>query len=157
MSLLENLREDLKQALRERKTHQITALRLVLAGIRNEEIKRGAPADDAMTLDIVKREARQHRESIDAFKKGDRQDLVFKAEAEMAALLKYLPEQMTREEIIAAARQAITQAEARGPSDKGKVMGLLMRQLKNKAEGQEVSNIVSELLASLSGGSTPPR
>ena len=151
MSLQEELRADLGQALRQRNGPEIISLRLVLAGIKNEEIKRGNSIDDDAVMSIIKREARRHRESIAAFSKGDRQDLVFKEEAELAVLLKYLPEQMSRDEIVAAARQAITHAEARGPSDKGKVMSQLMSQLKNKAEGQEVSNVVSELLAELSG------
>ncbi len=152
MSLTEEIRKDLGQALKERNGPRIISLRLVLAAIKNEEIERRAPLDDAVVLSLIKRETRRHRESIAAFGKGERQDLVFKEEAELAILLKYLPEQMSRDEIIAAARQAIAQAQARGPSDKGKVMSLLMSELKNKAEGQEVSEVVSALLASLSGG-----
>lgn len=150
MGLQEDLREDLKQALRQRAGAEIISLRLVIAAVKEEEIKRQGPLDDAVVLDLINREARRHRESIAAFSKGNRPDLVFKEEAELAVLLKYLPEKMSRSEIVAAARQAITQVGARGPSEKGKVMGQLMKQLKNKAEGQEVSDVVSELLAELS-------
>lgn len=150
MGLQEDLREDLKQALRQRAGAEIISLRMVIAAIKEEEIKRQGPLDDAVVLDLVNREARRHRESIAAFSKGNRPDLVFKEEAELAILLKYLPQKMSRDEVVAAARQAITQVGARGPSEKGKVMGQLMKQLKNKAEGQEVSDVVSELLAELS-------
>lgn len=150
MGLQEDLREDLKQALRQRAGAEIISLRMVIAAIKEEEIRRQGPLDDAIVLDLINREARRHRESIAAFSKGNRPDLVFKEEAELAILLKYLPQKMSRDEVVAAARQAITQVGARGPSEKGKVMGQLMKQLKNKAEGQEVSDVVSELLAELS-------
>ena len=68
-------------------------------------------------------------------------------EAELAVLMSYLPKQMSREEIVAVARQAMDAVGARGPTDKGKVMAQLMPQLKGKADGREVSEIVSELLA----------
>ncbi|MDH4299827.1 MAG: GatB/YqeY domain-containing protein, partial [Dehalococcoidia bacterium] len=98
-------------------------------------------------LDVIGKEVKRHRESIEAFKKGNRDDLVAQEEAELAVLISYLPEQMSREQVIAAARQAIDAVGAKGPSDKGKVMGQLMPQLKGKADGREVSEIVSELLA----------
>jgi len=74
---------------------------------------------------------------------------VAKEEEQLAILQEYLPQPMSAEEITAAARQVIEEVKARGPSDKGKVMSKLMSQLKGKAEGSEVSAIVSELLASL--------
>jgi hypothetical protein len=139
MSLQQRLRDDLKQALK-------------LAEIGNAEIAQGVPLDDPKVLGIIAQEVKQHRESIDAFSKGGRQDLISKEEAELAILLEYLPKQMSREEIVAAAHQAIEEVGAWGCGDKGKVMSKLMTQLKGKAEGKEVSTIVSELLANSSGG-----
>jgi hypothetical protein len=152
MDLQQKLREDLKQALRGGDKARIVVLRLVLAGIRNEEIDRGASLDDLGVLGVVAKEVKRHRESVEAFSKGNRQDLASKEEAELEVLLDYLPKQMSRGEITAAARQMIEEVGARAPTDKGKVMSRLMPQLKGKAEGQEVSNIVSELLTSLSSG-----
>ncbi len=148
MALLQKLRDDLKQALRSRDSLRVSALRLVLADINNAEIAKGAPLDDVGILSVVAKRAKQHRESIDAFSKGNRSDLVAKEEAELAVLREYLPEPISREEIIVAARQVIEEIGARGPGDKGKVMSKLMVQLKGKAEGREVSDVVSELLAS---------
>ncbi|HUW46020.1 MAG TPA: GatB/YqeY domain-containing protein, partial [Dehalococcoidia bacterium] len=96
---------------------------------------------------VITKEVKRRRESIEAFKKGNRSDLVAQEEAELAVLMSYLPEQMSRAEIMAAARQVVDAVGAKGPSDKGKVMSQLMPQLKGKADGKEVSEIVSELLA----------
>ena len=103
--------------------------------------------DDAGVTDVLAKEVKQHRESIAEVSKGNRQDLVAKEEAELAIILEYLPKQMSREEIVAAARRVMEQVEARGPGDKGKVMSQLMPQLKGSADGREVSDVVSELLA----------
>lgn len=149
MALLQGLREDLKQALRKGEKERVSVLRLMLASINNAEIAKGAPLDDASVLGVIAKQAKQHRESIEAFNKGNRVDLVAKEEEQLAILQEYLPKPMSPEEITTAARQVIEEVEARGPGDKGKVMSKLMSQLKGKAEGSEVSAIVSELLASL--------
>ena len=149
--LQQKLRSDLKEALRSGDKVRVSVIRLVMAGIGNAEKSQGAPLDDPTVLGIIAKEAKRRRESIDAFTKGDRQDLVSKEEAELGILLEYLPQPMSPEEIAATARQVIAEVGAQGPSDKGKVMSRIMPQLKGKAEGQEVSFIVSELLAGLSG------
>ena len=102
---------------------------------------------DADVLGVITKEARQHRESIEAFKQGGRTDLVTKEEAELAVLNEYLPQQLTREEIMEAARQVIAEVGAQGPSDKGKVMPQLIAQLKGKADGREINSAVTELLS----------
>jgi len=147
MTLQEKLRADLKQAMKGRDSGRSSLIRLVLAGVKNAEIDKGAPLDDPGVIDVLSREVKWHRESIAEFSKGNRPDLVAKEEAELAMLLEYLPPQMSREEIVEAARKVIEQVGARGPGDKGKVMSQLMPQLKGKAEGREISNVVSELLA----------
>jgi uncharacterized protein YqeY len=147
MTLQEKIATDLIQAQKKGAKARVSALRLVRAGVKNAEIAKGATLDDAGVIDIISREVRQHRESIAEFTRGNRQDLVDKEEAELAALLEYLPRQMSREEINEAARKVIGQVEARGLGDKGKVMSQLMPQLKGKVDGREVSDVVSELLS----------
>ena len=147
MPLKNNIQEALKRALKQQRKVEVSTLRLLLSEIKNAEIAQQKAADDNKVLDVITREVKRRRESIEAFKQGNRSDLVAQEEAELAILLSYLPEQMSREEIIAAARQVIDAVGAKGPSDKGKVMSQLMPQLKGKADGKEISDIVSELLA----------
>jgi uncharacterized protein YqeY len=147
MTLQEKIATDLIQAQKRGAKARVSALRLVRARVKNAEIAKRASLDDAGVIDIISREVKQHRESIAEFIKGNRQDLVDKEEAELAALLEYLPRQISREEIREAARKVIEQVEARGPGDKGKVMSQLMPQLKGKADGREVGDVVAELLA----------
>jgi len=146
--LKQKLAEDLKQALKSGDKVKRSVLRLVLAAIKNAEIARQVTLDDADILGVIAKEARQRRESIEAFTQGDRQDLVAQEEAELAILNQYLPQQMTREEIIVEARRVIDEVGAQGPGDKGKVMPKLIAQLKGRADGREINAVVTELLAS---------
>lgn len=146
MTLQQRLMADLKMAMKGGDETRRSVIRLVIAGVRNAEIDKRAPLDDSGVIDIISRQVKQHRESIAEFSKGNRQDLVAKEEAELAILFEYLPKQMSREEIAEAAGKIIEQVGARGPGDKGKVMSQLMPQLKGKAEGREISEVVSELL-----------
>jgi uncharacterized protein YqeY len=147
MALKDSIQEALRGALKRQQRVELATLRLLLSEIKNAEIAQQKPADDNKVLDVITKEVKRRRESIEAFKAGNRSDLVAQEEAELAVLMNYLPEQMSREEIMAAARQVVDAVEAKGPSDKGRVMSQLMPQLKGKADGKEVSEIVSELLA----------
>ncbi len=146
-TLKDKIQEALKGALKRRQGVEVSTLRLLLSEIKYAEIAQQKPADDSKVVDVIAREVKRRRESIEAFKKGNRGDLVTQEEAELAVLMCYLPKQMSREEVIAAAQQAMDEVGASGPDDKGKVMAQLMRQLKGKADGKEVSEIVSELLS----------
>lgn len=146
--LKQKLTDDLKQALRDGDKVRRSVIRLVIAAIRNAEIARQATLEDADILGIIAKEIRQRKESIEAFKQGQRQDLVAQEEAELAILEEYLPRQMTREEIIAEARRVITEVGAQGLGDKGKVMPRLIAQLKGRADGREINAVVTELLSS---------
>jgi len=147
MTLKERISADLRQAQKSGDKVRMSVLRLVVAGIKNTEIDKRDSLDDAGVIEVLSREAKQHRESIAEFAKGNRQDLVDSNEEELAILMEYLPEQMSQEEIEALARQAVEQVGARGPADKGKVMGQLMPQLKGKADGKEVNDVVTALLS----------
>lgn len=147
ITLKDKIKDALKAALKRRQGTEVSTLRLLLSEIRYAEIAQQKPADDGKVLEAIGREVKRRRESIEAFRKGNRGDLAEQEEAELTILMSYLPEQMSREEIIAAARAAMDMVGARGPSDKGRVMGQLMPQLKGKADGREISEIVSELLA----------
>ncbi len=145
--LKQKLTDDLTRALKSGDTVRRSVIRLVMAATQNAEIARRSSLNDADIMGIIAKEIRQRRESIEAFKQGNRPDLVVQEEIELAILDEYLPQQMTREEIVAAARLIIKEVGAQGPGDKGKVMSKLIAQLKGRADGREVNAVVTELLA----------
>lgn len=138
------IREDLKEALKQRNQTRASVLRMLLSEIKNTEIAQQKRLDDDKILDAISKEVKRHRESIEAFRQGNRSDLVVQEKAELSILMEYLPKQMSREEIRIAARRII---ETVGVKGKGSVMAQLMPQLRGKADGKEVSEIVSELLS----------
>ena len=148
VKLKQKLTDDLKQAMRSGDNLKRSTIRLLMSAINNAEIARQATLEDADILGIIAREVRQRHESIEAFKQGNRPDLVTQEETELAVLQQYLPPQMTREEIVEAARRVIAEVGAEGPGDKGKVMPKLIPQLKGRADGREINAVVSELLGS---------
>jgi uncharacterized protein YqeY len=146
-NLKQRLTDDLKQAMKGGDTLKRSALRLLMASIHNAEIAKRTTLEDADILGIIAKEVRQRQESIESFQQGNRQDLVAKEEAELAVLQGYLPQQMTHEEIVEAARQVIAEVGAQGPADKGKVMPKIIAQLKGRADGREINEVVTELLS----------
>ena len=148
MSLKDKISDDLKQALKEGDDVRKRTLRLLLAAVHNAEIEKGGPLDDSGALAVIAKQAKQRRESAEEFRKGGRQDLVEREEAEAVVLQAYLPAAMSREEIAAAARKVIAEVGAQGPRDVGKVMPILVKQLAGRAEGSEISAVVRELLSS---------
>ena len=146
--LKQRLTDDLKGAMRGGDKVRVSVIRMLMAAIKNAEIARKGMLDDADILGIIAKDVRQHQESIEAFKLGKRDDLVAQEEAEIAILQEYLPQQMTREDIIAEARRVIEEVGAQGPGDKSKVMPKLIAQLKGKADGREINAVVTELLGS---------
>jgi uncharacterized protein YqeY len=147
-ALKQKLADDLKQAMREGDKVKRSAIRLAIAAIKNTEIARQTTLEDGDILGVIAKEIRQRKESIEAFKQGGRQELVAQEEAEMAVLEQYLPQQMSRDEIIAEARRVIDEVGAESIRDKGKVMPQLIARLKGRADGREINEVVTELLGS---------
>ena len=148
VNIKEKLNDDLKQAMKSGDTVRRSVLRLVLSAINNAEIAKKAALETGDILGIIAKEAKQREESIEAFKQGNRQDLVAQEDAELTILKEYLPQQMTREEITDEARRIIEEVGAQGPGDKGKVMPKLIAKLKGRADGREINTVVTELLQS---------
>ena len=146
--LKEKLNNDLRQAMRSGDTVRRSVIRLVLSAVKNAEIAKQGTLEDGDILGIIAKDVRQHQESIEAFKQGNRQDLITQEEAELAVLNEYLPQQMTHDEIITEALQTIEEVGAQGPGDKGKVMPKLIAKLKGRADGREINTVVTELLQS---------
>ncbi len=113
------------------------------------EVERISPQiqlNDGDILAVIGKEAKQREESIAAYNAGNRPDLVIQEEAELAIIKTYLPQQASRDEIMNIAKQIIAEVGAQGPRDKGKVMPKIIAQLKGKADGREINEVVSELL-----------
>lgn len=147
-SLKDRINDDLRQSMRSGDKLRVSVIRLLMAAIHNAEIARQATLEDTDILGVIAKEARQRQESIEAFKQGDRQDLVKQEEGELAVLQEYLPEQVSHDEIVQAAKNVIQEVGAEGPRDKGKVMPRLIAELKGRADGREINDVVTELLGS---------
>ena len=106
---------------------------------------------EAGVTDVLSRMMRQYRESITAFRDGGRHEAAAKEEAELAVLMRYLPEQLGPDEIRALAQAAAAEVGASGPSDRGKVMGKLMPQLRGRADGSVVNSVVGDVLEGIAG------
>lgn len=148
MGLREQLREDLKDAMRAQDATRRGTIRMLEAAIKNAEIeKRGKELEDPDILAILQRQLKQRRDSIEQFERGGRKDLADIERAEIEVIRAYLPEQLSEDDIEAAAKRIIGQTGATGPGDRGKVMGPLMQELRGKADGSAVNSIVSRLLS----------
>jgi len=165
MDLKEKIITDLKNALKEKKELEVSVLRMLLAailnkekekraklakeeeGLKEEELAKKSQLTDEEVLEVVSSEAKKRKEAIEGFKQGEREDLVKKEEAELEILKKYLPEQLSEEEIKKLAQEAIEKVGATSLKDIGKVMAELMPKVQGKAEGGLVSKIVKELLS----------
>ena len=151
MSIKETLQDDLKKAMRSGDVMRRSVIRMLRSEIHNREIESRSELDDAGTIQLLGRQAQQRRDSIEAFEKAERDDLVQKERAELAVIMEYLPEQLTGDELLEIVRSTIEQIGASGPQDMGKVMGAVMPKVRGRAEGREVNRIASELLRGQSG------
>jgi uncharacterized protein YqeY len=149
MSLQEKLNNDLHDAMRAKDEVRKLVLRSLLSSMNYAEIAKQKKLDDAGVIEVIAREIKQRKESIEAYQQGNRPDLVASEKAEMAVLQEYMPAQMSTEEITAIVQQVLQEVGAKGPGDKGKVMQKLMPQVKGKADGNEVNKIVTELMSKL--------
>jgi uncharacterized protein YqeY len=149
MPLKEQLSNDLKDAMRAGDEVRKSTLRMLMSAINTAEVagsERHELSDDQVMQVIVK-QVKQRKESIEEFGKAGRQDLVDKEAAEMKVLEAYMPPQMGRDEIVAEAQAVIAEVGAKAPSDKGKVMSVLMKRLAGKADGKEINAVVTDLLS----------
>lgn len=145
-ALKQKITEDMHQALKNKDTERVSTLRMLLSAIGYVEVEKKDAFCDEDVKAVIAKETKQHRESIAAFKLGNREDLVAKEEGELKILLEYMPPQLSAEEIEKIVKDAMAAVGATGPSDKGKVMGKVMPQTRGKADGQEVNAIVDRLL-----------
>ena len=147
MTLRERLRDDTTAAMRSREALRLDVLRLVNNAIYNiEKAKRITLSEDDI-LGVVSREVKTRRESIEAFRKGGREDLASKEEAEIAILADYLPQALTEDELRALVDEAVAATGATSARDLGKVMGWLSPRTRGRADGKVASGLVAQALA----------
>ncbi|MCJ7459132.1 MAG: GatB/YqeY domain-containing protein [candidate division Zixibacteria bacterium] len=155
MSLKERIDQDMRMAQKSGEKLKLSLTRLLKSDIRYKEIDKGKELSDEEVLEVLTSAAKKHRDSIEQFRKGGREDLVKQEEDELKLILGYMPEQLNAEELGKLVEEAITEVGAEGEKDMGKVMKVLMPKVKGKADGKAVSLLVSSRLKSAQRESTP--
>lgn len=148
MSIKDKLTEDMKQAMKDREAgkFRLSVIRMVRASIKNLEIDKKRELSEEEVLDVLAKEVKMRRDSIEEFKKGNRLDLVENLEQEVDILMQYLPQQLSEQEVRALVTEAVTESQAASAKDMGKVMAILMPKVKGRADGKLVNSIVREFL-----------
>ena len=129
MDFKTKLTADMKAAMKSKEKERLSVIRMVLSDIKNQEIKEGAALDDKAVLTLLSRTAKQRKDSIDQFRKGERDDLVQKESRELEILLEYLPSQLTAEELRKVVEKAISESGAASAKEMGTVMKMVMADL----------------------------
>ncbi|HMD86633.1 MAG TPA: GatB/YqeY domain-containing protein [Terriglobia bacterium] len=143
MPIVEKVEKDLVAALKAQETLKLSVLRMMKAALMNKKVELGKPVDDPEALAVLRTLAKQRRESVEAFRKGGRDDLADKEEAEIKIVEAYLPAAVSDEEIDAAVMAAIADTGASTAKDLGKAMKAAMAKLAGKnADGKRVSEKV---------------
>jgi uncharacterized protein YqeY len=147
VNLTEQLQADMKTAMRDGDAERRDTLRMVISAAQVAAKDKRAPLTDEEALEIVAREVKKRRESIEAFQSAERPDLADKERAEIDILTPYLPAQLSEHEVRVLVREAIAATGATSQRDMGRVMGQLMPKVKGRADGKLVSGLVNEELA----------
>jgi uncharacterized protein YqeY len=147
MSIKDKLKADLVTAMKAKEQAKVDAIRFVNAAIKKVEVDTRKDLDDAAVTGILMNLAKQRRDSIDQFRKGGREDLATKEEAELKLIQGYLPQQMTPDELEALVKTAIAETGAKSAKDMGSVMKAVMAKAAGRAEGGAISATVKRLLA----------
>ncbi|MEX2463475.1 MAG: GatB/YqeY domain-containing protein [Balneolaceae bacterium] len=151
MDIKEKILEDLKSAMKAKDSEKTLLLRSLKAKILEKEISERKGGESTLSndqiIEVLMKAAKQRKESIDQFNKGNRPELAAKEERELSLIEEYLPKMMSEEEIRIEVKNQIESMKATSLQDMGKVMGSLMGKLKGKADGSIISNIVKEELS----------
>lgn len=147
MQLRERLTAEMKESMKSRDTLRLSTIRGVISSVKNRDIELRRELNDSEITEAIVTLCKQRRESIRLFKEAGRQELVDKEEAELAILLGFLPQQLTREELESLVDKAIAETSATSGKDMGKVMKALLPSVSGRADGKLVSEVVKEKLA----------
>lgn len=146
-AIKEKIQEDMKSAMRNQEKDRLSAIRLILAALKQHEVDERIVLSDEQVLAILDKMLKQRRESIAQYETANRQDLVDKEVAEIRVIQTYLPAQLSTEEIDALINEAIQETGANSARDMGKVMGILKPKVQGRADVAAVSNKVKERLS----------
>lgn len=146
MNINEQLQNDLKVAMKAHDKTSLNVIRMLKADLTNEQLKLGHELTEEEILTVLSRAKKQRNDSITEFKKGNRDDLVDETEKEIVIVEKYLPAQLSEDELRSIVQKAIDQTGANSASDIGKVMGVVIPQTKGQASGGQINSIARELL-----------
>lgn len=146
MTFIEKITQDLNEALKAKSETTVSTLRFLIAQVHNARIAKGEELSDEEILVEIAKDAKRHRESIEAFQKGGREDLVSREKAQLEVLERYLPQQLSSEELLKMVEEAIFEIGASGPGDMGRVMSAVMGKVKGQADGARVSELVKQKL-----------
>lgn len=147
MSILNQLNEDMKTAMRAKDKDSLTTIRMIKSAIQNEEIRKGSELNQDEEIAIVSREKKQRLESLNEFEKAERDDLVEKLNRELEIVNKYLPEQLAEDEVRGIVNETINEVGAESMQDMGKVMSTIMPKVAGRANGGTINKLVREELS----------
>jgi len=147
MTLQQRIESAMRDAMRARDARRTQTLRMAMAAAHNKQIELGRALSDEDYADVLAKQVKQRRESIELFRAGGRDGMADDEEAEAAILTEFLPEQIGADEVEQIVRAAIAETGASSPADMGKVMGRVMPQTKGRADSKAVSELVRQLLA----------
>jgi len=151
--LEKRIEDDLKEALKKKEVVKVSTLRMLRAAIKNAAIENRREAlEDSDIVGILRKQIKQHKESIEAYTLGNREDLVEKEKRELDILISYMPPEFSEEEIVKVIINKIEETGAKGKKDLGRVMKSVMLELKGRADGKLVNKIVMEKLIEQEGG-----
>jgi uncharacterized protein YqeY len=146
-TIKQRISDDVKAAMRARDKERLGALRLITAAIKQKEVDERIELDDARTLAVLDKLAKQHRDSIEQYDSAGRSDLVEKERFELAVVQEYLPQPLSEEELAELVKAAVAEAGAGSMQDMGKVMGLLKPKVQGRADMGRVSALVKQELS----------
>lgn len=146
MNLEEKIQNDFKEAFKGKEAVKLGALKMLRAEMHNAEISKRKELDKEEIIEVISREIKKRRDSVDMYEKGGRKELAENEKKEIEILLAYLPAQLSEDEIRQLVKKAVEQTGASGAKEMGKVMAVLSSQTKGRADGALVSRIVKELL-----------
>ncbi len=144
--MVEQLEKDMIEAMKAKDKDRLTVIRMVKAGLKQEQIDHKKEINDDLLIDVVNKQIKMRKDSISEFEKGGRQDLIDATQAEIDILMKYLPEQLSSEEVEKIINEIFDEVKPEGQKDMGKVMKEAQAKLKGKADMKEVSSIIREKL-----------